>query len=164
VSWSDQTLSSQSTPISNIEQQMRNTAPFQITSPNNKFNQFSKMPYSGAQNRTRSYMPDFKPLNNRADPEVVDQLGGIIKTIDTMQETLRQHELRPYEYCKVHQEPIIAAQYLRAKDIKSKLTHRDDQSDSESEFVYNNNNKEMTSTRATYQPNTTKNTRSRIMS
>jgi len=36
-------------------------------------------------------------LNNRPDPEIVDQLGGIIKTIDSMQESLRSHELRPFE-------------------------------------------------------------------
>ena len=50
-------------------------------------------------------------MSNKADPEIVEQLGGIIRTIDSMQDTLREHELRPYDYCQVTQEPLIEKQY-----------------------------------------------------
>lgn len=103
-------------------------------------------------------------LNNRADPEIVDQLGGIIKTIDSMQETLRQHELRPYEYCKVHQEPLIAAQYHKAKVIESKIRPYEVQSDSESEFFMNDNNQEMRSARMSRQSNNMRDTKGTIIS
>lgn len=103
-------------------------------------------------------------LNNRADPEIIDQLGGIIKTIDSMQESLRQHELRPYEYCKVHQEPLIAAQYNRAKDIESKIKPYEEQSDSESEFFLNENNQEMRSARASHQSKNMRDTKGSIIS
>ena len=61
------------------------------------------------------------PLSNRPDPEVIEQLGGITKTLDTMTQTLREHELRPYEFWTVRDEPLISSQYQRANRIEHNL-------------------------------------------
>ena len=65
-------------------------------------------------------------LNNRADPEIIEQLGGITKTIDSMTQTLREHELRPYEFWTVHQEPLISKQYEKARLIEHNLYGQED--------------------------------------
>jgi hypothetical protein len=36
--------------------------------------------------------------NNNVSQDVINQLGGIEDTVKPMQESLRQNELRPYEY------------------------------------------------------------------
>lgn len=74
-------------------------------------------------------------LNNSPDPEVVDQLGGITKTIDTMQDLLKSHELRPFDTCKGVKEPFLQRQFEQASVIESKISKSPDiASESASEF------------------------------
>ena len=75
---------------------------------------FTSQPLSLQINKTVKLGNVYVQLNNKPDPEIVDQLGGIIKTIDSMQSTLRSHELRPFEDCKVTQEPLLAKQFDKA--------------------------------------------------
>lgn len=63
VSWSDSANTPQNMPSLSIEQQMRNTAPVQMTLPITQVNQFAKKPYSGAETMSSSYKPAVIPSN-----------------------------------------------------------------------------------------------------
>ena len=45
------------------------------------------------------YGPEFYrslKTNNYADPKVIESIGGIENTLKPLEETLKQHELRPF--------------------------------------------------------------------
>ena len=90
-------------------------------------------------NKTVKLGSIYFPLNNNPDPKIVDQLGGIIKTIDSMQNELNNHELRPYEYWKVTQEPLIAKQFEKFKNKENHVNFQDQESESANEFFESEN-------------------------
>lgn len=48
-------------------------------------------------------------------------LGGITKTIETMEESLRENELRPFEKCKVKHDRFILEQFERGREIENRV-------------------------------------------
>ena len=46
-------------------------------------------------------------VTNYPDYEVVESLGGMPESLNTMLESLSLNELRPVEYCTSHVEPVL---------------------------------------------------------
>ncbi|CAI2375858.1 unnamed protein product [Moneuplotes crassus] len=148
VSWIDSPKNTAPLSSQTVQASASRLTPSQLSMPIEEVNKNPK-PYTGVESISGVYKPAVLPsnkktvklgntfiaLNNKPDPEIIDQLGGITKTIDTMEETLKSHELRPYEYCKVTYEPFLEQQYqtsgLSNKQVNK---HPEIDSDSASEF------------------------------
>ena len=136
VSWSDMGPKPTAAPrASSVPVSPRNLTPQSLSMPITEVTATPKTMYTAYGSSGSTYNPVVMPsnkktvklgnsytfLSNTADPDIIKQLGGIIKTIDSMQDTLRMHELRPIEYCSTNPEPFIAKQFHTAREIEHRI-------------------------------------------
>lgn len=70
-------------------------------------------------------------MNTQVKKEVIDSLGGIIDTIKPLEQSLRQHEMRPFDIEPNYYEDLLISQ----NKLKPKNPDEEDFAPTKSEFL-----------------------------